>query len=182
MNQRDQILESALRVLQNQGPAALTVRNVAAGAGCSTTGVYTYFGAKQGLVDAIFIEAFESADRATFLGSGGLFDACVAYRNWAIEHPTQYLVMFGSAVPEYEPSEAALLRAIQSYEQLLATVRSSAPSTNSVETNNGLAHHLWATLHGYVMLELQSMGAPNGESAEIAYERGARLVVDLIER
>ena len=44
--------------------AALTVRNVAAAAGCSTTGVYTYFGGKDGLVDAIFVDGFEKFDAA----------------------------------------------------------------------------------------------------------------------
>ena len=50
-------------VLQRDGAAALTVRNITAEAGCSTTGIYTYFGGKHGLVEAIFVEGFESFDR-----------------------------------------------------------------------------------------------------------------------
>lgn len=169
-----------MQLLQDKGAAALTVRNVATAAGCSTTGVYTYFGGKQGLVDAIFIEGFDSFDQAT-AGDESLIEACLGYRRWAIDHPTHYLVMFGSAVPEHEPSEEALLRALESYDQLLATVRLVAPSTNSEETNHGLAHHLWATLHGYVMLELRSMGTPNGEEATVAYERGVRYIADLVQ-
>ena len=57
------LVRAALTVLQRDGAAALTVRNITAEAGCSTTGIYTYFGGKQGLVEAIFVEGFESFDR-----------------------------------------------------------------------------------------------------------------------
>ena len=86
--------------------AALTVRNVASEAGCSTTGIYTYFGGKNGLVEAIFVEGFESFDAATapFMEVDDLAGGCRAYREWALANPTQYMVMFGRAVPDFVPS------------------------------------------------------------------------------
>ena len=94
-------------MLQRDGAAALTVRNITAEAGCSTTGIYTYFGGKHGLVEAIFVEGFESFDRArprrcsrpTTCRRAGR-----AYREWALANPTQYMVMFGRAVPDFVPS------------------------------------------------------------------------------
>src|SRR4051812_15889204 len=56
---RAAILAAALRILQHEGAGALTVRSVASGAGCSTTGVYTWFGGKNGLVEAIFVDGFQ---------------------------------------------------------------------------------------------------------------------------
>ncbi len=95
-------------MLQRDGAAALTVRNITAEAGCSTTGVYTYFGGKHGLVEAIFVEGFESFDRASapLLEADDLLAAGPRYRRWALANPTQYMVMFGRAVPDFVPSEA----------------------------------------------------------------------------
>ena len=57
---RSAILEAALEILKAQGHEALTVRKVAERAGCSTIGVYTWFGGKDGLVDAILIDGFRA--------------------------------------------------------------------------------------------------------------------------
>ena len=57
---RDRLVAAALEVLQREGAAALTVRNITQLAGCSTTGVYTYFGGKQGLVEAIYLDGFDA--------------------------------------------------------------------------------------------------------------------------
>ena len=65
------LVQAALTVLQRDGAAALTVRNITAEAGCSTTGIYTYFGGKNGLVEAIFVEGFESFDAAIRAVHGG---------------------------------------------------------------------------------------------------------------
>jgi AcrR family transcriptional regulator len=57
---RARILDAALRLLADEGHAALTVRRVATEAGCSTIGVYTWFGGKDGLIDALWTEGFAS--------------------------------------------------------------------------------------------------------------------------
>ncbi len=158
--QQAQILASAITILGERGAAALTIRNVAKGAGCSTTGVYTYFGGKQGLVDAIFVEGFESFDAAMDAAeeAAGLDDVRafgLAYRRWALDRPTHYQVMFGRAVPEYEPSVDALVRAGQSFDCLVDRV--SAGGSTAGLGARALAMHVWATVHGYVMLELAGM-------------------------
>ena len=61
---RDRILAETVKILGTEGPAALTVRRVAALSGCSTIGVYTHFGSKAALVDAAIMEAFAGLDRA----------------------------------------------------------------------------------------------------------------------
>jgi AcrR family transcriptional regulator len=163
------LVRAALTVLQRDGAGALTVRNIAAEAGCSTTGIYTYFGGKQGLVEAIFVEGFESFDAATesFKATLDLAGGCRAYREWALANPTQYMVMFGRAVPDFTPSEAALQRAVQSFAALAETIERVAPGDDYAER----AFHVFATLHGYVMLELSGMGAPTEEESSVLYER-----------
>jgi AcrR family transcriptional regulator len=180
-DQRDAILAAAIGIVQTQGAAALTVRNVAAAAGCSTTGVYTYFGGKDGLVDAIFVDGFERFDAA-------LAEADIApdpmrcllltgetYRAWALANPTQYQVMFTRAIPDFYASEAALARALQSFEALVGRV-SRAIESGDLEAGDPheMAMHVWATVHGYVMLELMQMQPPTAPAMSPTYSAGVR--------
>lgn len=173
----DRLVQAALAVLQDGGPAALTVRNITAEAGCSTTGVYTYFGGKHGLVEAIYVEGFDSFDQAVRPGleAGDLVAAGRAYRRWALEHRTQYMVMFGRAVPDYEPSPAAMERALHSFADLTAGVARAAPGVDA----DRRAYHLFATVHGYVMLEMAGMAAATEAESEALYEQA---LVDLGRR
>jgi len=169
---RRQLIRAALTVLQRDGAAALTVRNITTEAGCSTTGIYTYFGGKSGVVEAIFVEGFEGFDDAVgpALSTGDLTAAGRAYRRWALEHPTQYMVMFGRAVHDYEPTPAALERAAASFGALTAGVAQAVQRDDA----EGHAYHLFATVHGYVMLEMSGMGPSDGGDAEARYERALR--------
>jgi AcrR family transcriptional regulator len=169
---RNALVTSALRLLQRDGATALTVRNITAEAGCSTTGVYTYFGGKQGLIDQIFVAGFESFDEATgpALRSDDLFAAGWAYRQWALANPTQYMVMFGRAVPDYAPSEAARWRALQSFFDLAEAVGRVRPGPDHADR----AFHLFATLHGYVMLELAGMASETIEQSDALFEGALR--------
>lgn len=166
---RDRLVEVALDLIRSEGAAALTVRNITQRAGCSTTGIYTYFGGKHGLVEAIFVDGFESFDRAVGHGldSGDFRTSGRAYRRWALDHPAQYMVMFGRAVPDYEPTPAAVDRALLSFLRLAAAVERAAPGSDAAER----AYHYWATLHGYVMLDLANMGAPTPAESDALFER-----------
>ncbi len=52
------LLDTASRLLVKEGPQALTMRRVAAAAGCSTTVLYTTFGGKSGIAEALYREGF----------------------------------------------------------------------------------------------------------------------------
>ena len=166
---RSELVRAALAVLQRDGAAALTVRNITAEAGCSTTGVYTYFGGKNGLVEAIFVDGFESFDRAVkpSLEGDEILAAGRAYRQWALANPTQYMVMFGRAVPDFTPSEPARDRALESFVDLADAIRRVSAGDDYAER----AFHVFATVHGYVMLELSGMGARTREESDALYER-----------
>jgi AcrR family transcriptional regulator len=166
---RTALVDAALTVLQRDGAAALTVRNITAQAGCSTTGVYTYFRGKNGLVEAIFVEGFESFDRAVkpLLEADDIVGAGRAYRQWALANPTQYMVMFGRAVPDFTPSDPARGRALESFYDLAEAIRRANSSIDFGER----AFHVFATVHGYVMLELSGMGAQTREESDHLYER-----------
>src|ERR671937_275766 len=118
---RTDLLAAALRVLRDEGPSALRVRRVAAEAGCSTMGVYTWFGGKEGLVEAMWVDGFRRLQSALLDASAGgqplrrLAHLGVVYRDWALAHSTEYELMFGRAVPEFEPSLGAKAEAAPAF-------------------------------------------------------------------
>jgi AcrR family transcriptional regulator len=172
---RTRLLDAALTVLQRDGAAALTVRNITDEAGCSTTGIYTHFGGKNGLVEAILLDGFHSFDGALAPAyeADDLLAAGRAYRRWALANPTHYLVMFGRAVPDFVPSEAALVRAYESFDSLVRAV-----GRRGVADPEAGAYHLYATVHGYVMLELVDMGPVDPARLDELYDAGIALVLD----
>lgn len=165
---RAELVRAALAVLHREGPAGLTVRNITRQAGCSTTGVYTYFGGKHGLVEAIFVQGFDSFDEAVrpALEAGDLVGAGRAYRRWALANRTQYMVMFGRAVPDYVPSDLAHERALVSFARLAESIDRVVPGDDAAQR----AFHLFATVHGYVMLEMAEMSAATESESEALYE------------
>src|ERR1700710_1363418 len=99
--QGQRILEAASGLLSKEGAEALTVRRIAAAAGCSTMGLYSRFGGKDGVVEHLFTEGFQhlstamTAVREADPTSVDLRSCSRAYRQWALDNSTQYLVMFG---------------------------------------------------------------------------------------
>lgn len=170
LDMRRQLLDAALTVLRRDGAPGLTVRHIAEEAGCSTTGIYTHFGGKQGLVEAIFLEGFDSFDEALLplYEQGALVDAGRAYRTWALANPTHYLVMFGRAVPDFTPSDPAMERANRSFAALVEAVGHHHGAVDPTAA----AYHLYATVHGYVMLELVDMGPGGLSDRDGLYEVG----------
>lgn len=168
---KQRLLDAAVTVLRRDGAAALTVRAITDEAGCSTTGIYTHFGGKHGLVEALFVDGFESFDRALVPAyeRDDLEEAGRCYRRWAIDNPTRYLVMFGRAVPDFEAGPAALDRAGRSFGLLTAAL-----ARRGVADPAEAGYHLYACLHGYVMLELMGLVPPGVDGPGTLFERGLR--------
>ncbi len=172
--QRAQILDSALRLLTDEGHAALTIRRVATEAGCSTIGVYTWFGGKDGLIDAIWIEGFASFAAALHRsrrasGPLGLLRAqAMAYRTWALAHPRHYRVMFMNAVVDHQPSHEAAAISLSAFQALQSAVadamsRHEIPNADS----DTVALACWGIAHGLVSIELAG-GVPSSATTGTA--------------
>jgi AcrR family transcriptional regulator len=89
------LLETAERIVENEGVDALTVRRVAEGAGTTTRAVYSVYGSKEGLLVALGRRAFEylrvelEARPETDDPAADLVEAGVdVFRRLAVEHPT----------------------------------------------------------------------------------------------
>jgi AcrR family transcriptional regulator len=159
------LLRAASDVLANHGPAALTVRRIATEAGVSTMNVYSRFGGKDGVIDHLFTEGFRRLAEAVEAEppSDDPFDdlrTCgERYRQFALEHPTYYSVMFDRVMSDYQPSPAALQQAGATL-QLLADRLARAMDLGALVPADPLATaaSVWATCHGVVSLELRGVG------------------------
>jgi AcrR family transcriptional regulator len=164
---RTDLLAAALRVLRDEGPSALRVRRVAAEAGCSTMGVYTWFGGKEGLVEAMWVDGFRRLQSALLDASAGgqplrrLAHLGVVYRDWALAHSTEYELMFGRAVPEFEPSLGAKAEAARAFAVLVEAVAAAQSARRLRSGDPGqMALYLWGLVHGLVMIELRGVVPP----------------------
>src|SRR3954467_2848391 len=119
---RDTLLDAALRLLEERGPGALRIRDLAAATEKSTMGVYTHFGSKQGLLEQLYLlgfrrlgerlEAVPSEDD----GQQGLLALALAYRAFALDNEALYGLMFERATPDFVPSDASRLAGLATFE------------------------------------------------------------------
>ncbi len=182
-DQGRRILEAASELLSQEGASALSVRRIAAAAGCSTMGLYSRFGGKDGVVDELFAEGFErliEAMQAKAPTDDPLADlrACAeSYRDTALANATHYMVMFGGAVPGFEPSEASHLLAHEAFAGLVARVRRCTDAGVLGGRADEVAEVLWGSIHGLVMLEVVGIN-PTGGDPTARFARALDILFD----
>lgn len=162
---RRRLVEEAARILGEEGPTALSVRRLAAGAETSTMAVYTHFGGMPAVVDEVATEGFRRLiDRVAAVELGDdplahLRRTAAAYRENALANRHLYRVMFGAisvrglggSGPDPEVARAA-------FAQLVAQVsRAMDAGVLRADDAGAVAAQFWSALHGYVMLELAGM-------------------------
>lgn len=103
------LLAAAEQLLQQRGTAALSLREVAAGAGTSTRAVYSLFGSKEALLGALGARAMEllhdGVDAIPVTGDprNDLVEAALMFRRFALDHPALFEVAFHRADPAVRP-------------------------------------------------------------------------------
>lgn len=155
------ILEQAIEILHAEGVKAMTMRAIAARAGASTKVLYTMFGGKQGLIDALRQTGFDQLRLALTavpadLDSQAYGDAlAAAYRDFALARPEYYRVMFEQVIPHYEPGPLARSAAAAAFQvQVDAIARWIDIGVFRPGDPYEMAKIFWAALHGSVSLEL----------------------------
>ncbi len=115
-----EILAVAGAHVAREGAAALSLRSVARDLGMAPSALYRYFDGRDALLSALILAAYEAlateAERAADLAEGRAAQEAVgdaerwlavprALRLWALEHPHQWGLIFGTPVPGYEAPE-----------------------------------------------------------------------------
>lgn len=108
---RNEILDTARRQMAESGSAALSLRAIAREMDLTAPALYRYFQNRDALVTALIVAAYhsladalEAARDAQAAGdhAGRLLAAAVAYRDWALVHPEDFALIFGTPIPGYE--------------------------------------------------------------------------------
>lgn len=174
---RQRLLESAAQVLAEDGPHGLSLRRIAAEAGGSTQLVYTLFGGKPGLADALYAEGFRrlaaamTRALATAVPPRGDPErlVCVgrAYRAFAHAEPAFFAVMFGRAIADFTPTAATRAYGREcTFGQVVSEVQACLDAGTLVGGSAAdLARLCWLTVHGLSSLEVAGLATAEDPEA-----------------
>ncbi|MEC3955199.1 WHG domain-containing protein [Nocardia sp. CDC153] len=146
-----QIAAAARALLDDQGPTALTMRNVADALGIKAPSLYKHVPDKTALETLVVAEGFaELAEAMESAVPQGLPAVAQAYRTYALAHPHVYRLM------NYRPLRRDLLP--PGLEE-----RTAQPLLDAVGGDQARARALWAFAHGMVSLELDARFPPDAD-------------------
>ncbi len=205
LNLPSAITATAWRQIAESGAASLSLRAIARELGITAPAIYNYFPDRDALVTALIIEAYTSFGDAQLAAReavpahdavGRLRATGHAYRQWALDYPQRYQLIFGTPIPGYVapvaqvlPAGARALSALVSVvEALRVAGRLNAPDFPTVhvdhkvsfemwQAHGGQAHLLslsvamliWARVHGLVSLEIAGNLPPFGPDGAALY-------------
>ena len=176
---RSELLRTSRELLDEAGPSALSMREVARRAGCTHQAPYHYFANREAILAALVCEGFdELADRLAVahegLGDADLHAVLVAsgnaYVEFALCHPGVFRVMFRPDVcdPERFPE---VVRAGERARHELARLAKAVMGDGSQVEAEVL---IWSGVHGLASLLLDGPLAGEFSSTEdrIDFARG----------
>ncbi|MET9732157.1 TetR/AcrR family transcriptional regulator [Streptomyces sp. NPDC006458] len=126
------IKDEARRQLAAEGAAKLSLRAVARELGMASSAIYRYFPSRDELLTALIIDAYDSLGEAAEAAHDAVADAgpvtrwtavCEAVRGWALGHPHEYALIYGSPVPGYAAPQATVRPAARVGLLLIGIVR-----------------------------------------------------------
>lgn len=131
------ILAVGRRQLADQGAAGLSLRAVARELGVVSSAVYRYVATRDDLLTLLITAAYNDLGDAVEASqaAAGPVDpaerfaaACRAIRTWALDHPHEYALIFGSPVPGYHAPGTTTAAAARIPSVFAAIVRSTDSS------------------------------------------------------
>jgi AcrR family transcriptional regulator len=193
---KDEIKAIARQHMAAEGTAALSLRAIARDMEMTAPALYRYFPSRDELITALILEAFnaladamESAAAQRTDAAVRLWDVIMAYRQWALEHPIDFQLIYGNPIPGYHaPSELTVRAAARAFivvvnllsEALAAGALKPSPEYETMPAamhgylaqlsqQDGydappvilcIAAQGWSRMHGIIMLELFEHLAP----------------------
>jgi AcrR family transcriptional regulator len=150
-SRRDEILDVAVTVLEEEGPEALTMRKLADRMGIRAPSLYKHVQDKDDIVAGVQERALLDLGRHLSAVTGqGLVALAEAYRSWARAHPRLYEVATRRPLARERISPGVEYAAAE-------------PLLTAVAGDEHLARALWALAHGLVDLELSDRFPPGAD-------------------
>jgi AcrR family transcriptional regulator len=207
---RAQLLRDVGRVarshLAESGAAALSVRAIARDLDLASSALYRYYPSRDALLTQLIIEAYNELGAAVEVReaavdrpdlAGRYAAICRATRDWALAHPHEYALIYGSPVPGYAAPDDTIDPAVRVARVFLSLAADVDPATVLVRLDEpvdgtlqqqirqlsemsdvDLDHDvitlgitLWAQLFGIVSFELFGTFHNTFEPADALFER-----------
>ena len=182
---RSELLQTSRQLLDESGPSALSMREVARRAGCTHQAPYHYFANREAILAALVCEGFdELADMLAAahegLGSADLHAILVAsgnaYVEFALRHPGVFRVMFRPDVCDPERFPEVVQAGERARHELARLARAMMGDGAQLEVEV----LIWSGVHGLASLLLDGplVGEFGSMEERIDFARG---VVGLVE-
>ncbi len=180
---RDQVVQVAVDLLENEGVSGFTTRRVASKAETSAPALYELFGDKAGLVREVFFEGFRLLRRhldevvPTDDPLADLAELAHAYRRFAIANPVLTEVMFSHPFTDFDPapSEAEAGRVVR--ELVVGYVQRAIDAGAMAGDATDNAHVLLATTLGLAAAENASRLGRSAASIDRRWQLGIEAVL-----
>ncbi|MBW8762699.1 MAG: TetR/AcrR family transcriptional regulator [Microbacterium sp.] len=161
---RAQALRVAAEIVADEGPEALSLRDLARRAGVSHAAPAHHFGDRRGLFTALAAEGFEMLGDALqpSVDARDFAHTAVAYVEFATAHPGHFAVMFRPSL--LDPDDAVLHEAQARAAGLLQAGFDSVPDDRIRIGREDARQASWALVHG--LADLMLSGALPGADLE----------------
>ncbi len=186
---RDEIKSIARQQMAETGTAGLSLREIAREMGLTVTALYRYYDNRDALITALIVDAFtalaealETArDQSAQHSPAEALQAVLwTYRAWAVQHPTDFILIYGNPIPHYAaPPEITVPLVVRGFAVIVGLVEAAMQAgeiRRAVRVPPPVGAHLqqlidaggypvslaamqlgivgWTRLHGIIMLEL----------------------------
>lgn len=158
---KDDILKAALRLVEEKGVAAVTMREVAGALGYSATAIYQHFKSKEDLLLTLKLQA---GDLLTEVMEQARSEPTLAeqlramghvYVRFGLDNPTYYQLIFQDMESSLSPTEEQMARLRRSWTIMRDTLKAWLVELGiqGVDVDQE-AHVLWVMGHGVTSLAL----------------------------
>jgi len=182
---RERLCEAAERLFAEQGPDAVTMRQLAAELGVSPMTPYRYFRDKEDILAAVRANGFnrfaETLETARATGKGARAKGAAvgdAYVDFAFEHPHTYKLMFDLNQPHETDYPDLVAAGKRARETLSAYVKDLVAEGVLAGDPEQIGTMFWAAAHGAVVLELAGK-LPAGAARALHHQMSSALAKGL---
>jgi AcrR family transcriptional regulator len=164
---RADILNAGREILRDGGFTALSMRALAEAVGVRAPTLYDYFANKEEVLNELFLEGvdeirqhFQPMMESSPPGAARIIGLGLAYRDFAIENPVLFQLVFGRIDSSYIPGEEQMQAGHHLYLLLREEVeRALEMGEFEAADPDLLSMTIWSAIHGITTLELAGFSA-----------------------
>lgn len=172
---QDAIKAIARQHMATEGTAALSLRAIARDLKMTAPALYRYFPSRDDLITALIVDAYnaladtleaEAQRRQNDDAATRLYAILKRYRTWALEHRTEFELIYGNPIPGYVAPQEPTVAAAQRTFVVVVTILQEAFVAGTLQL---LA--AYTALPAHIEAHLRQMTADGGYEAEpvVAY-------------